>query len=272
MTTDSFQAYFEVRLNATIETIKPEVPERLYEAIYYTISSGGKRVRPYLMFLIADLLNVPKEKVLGQAISLECIHTYSLIHDDLPCMDDDDYRRGKESCHNKFGEAMAILCGDSLLNFAYENLFNTLIEDNSLLESCRYLAKKAGSTGMINGQMVELFSFNMTEDLYKFIYDKKTSELIKAAIMVPVIIAGVENSEAYEKFAENLGLMFQLMDDLIDYDKDEGSLAQHWGKKQTKEKIDSLSDDINMFLDTIEDSNAKKDLSEFVKFLSNRSK
>lgn len=272
MKIEEFENYYEVRLKAKLEDLKGNVPERLYEVMEYAVFSGGKRVRPYLMFCISDLLNVDKEKIINQAISLECIHSYSLIHDDLPCMDNDLERRGKPTCHNKYGETMALLAGDALLNFAYEVLLSASFEDNSISESCRYIALAAGSTGMIGGQALESVSYSMNEELYKKIYKDKTTALFRAAIMTPVIIAGTENKEFFETFAENVGLAFQLNDDLIDYEKDEGSLAQLWGKSKTQDNLVKMQESIDKFFDNFEENEAKNDLQNLVQKLIKRIK
>lgn len=230
--------YIEQNITNTIERLKYMYPQKLYEAINYSVFSGGKRIRPYLMLLSAQFIDIECEKVINQAIALELIHTYSLIHDDLPSMDNDDFRRGKPSCHKKFGEATAILAGDALLNLAYEILFNASMADSALIKSCAYISASAGGLGMIGGQALEFENCVPDLKLYEKICYKKTGALFNAAIMSPTYIK-CSNKEynALEIYSECIGYIFQYTDDLLDKGKDEISILSFIDKEKVCEKI-----------------------------------
>ncbi|MFM1539458.1 polyprenyl synthetase family protein [Helcococcus bovis] len=196
----------------------------------YSIESG-KRIRPLILIETFKMLknNLFSEKeyneVLGFAISLEMIHNYSLIHDDLPSMDNDNYRRGRETTHYKFGEDMGILAGDSLLNYAYENIFNILSENNSInnINAAKYLSECAGYLGMINGQVLDIKDkINDIDDLIEM-YKNKTCKLIMAATKIPGYISNLDNDtlEELELLGFYIGMSFQIQDDLLDMEQDE---------------------------------------------------
>ena len=196
----------------------------------YSIESG-KRIRPLILIETFKMLknNLFSEKeyneVLGFAISLEMIHNYSLIHDDLPSMDNDNYRRGRETTHYKFGEDMGILAGDSLLNYAYENIFNILSENNSInnINAAKYLSECAGYQGMINGQVLDIKDkINDIDDLIEM-YKNKTCKLIMAATKIPGYISNLDNDtlEELELLGFYIGMSFQIQDDLLDMEQDD---------------------------------------------------
>ncbi|MBO7187554.1 MAG: polyprenyl synthetase family protein [Clostridia bacterium] len=151
-----YLSYFNESFDSYLNSLST-VPNNLLDAIKYSANAGGKRIRPVLLFLANDTLGGKKEEVLPFAIAIECIHTYSLIHDDLPAIDNDDFRRGQLSNHKKFGEAMAILAGDSLLNLAYETVLNLPTFSTKHAKSLKLLAEYAGVGGMIKGQILDLF-------------------------------------------------------------------------------------------------------------------
>lgn len=218
-----FENYTDI-LNAAVDKyLLPQSGEleSLQSAMYYSASAGGKRIRPAIMIEFGRLCGAAINEILPFALALEMIHTYSLIHDDLPCMDDDDMRRGKPSCHIKFGEATALLAGDALLTDAFKIAMTADVADKArVVSACKKLAECAGSRGMIGGQVIDLKYENQpaTLDTIKQIHLLKTSQLLVAAATIGCILGGAENSKvtAAEEFAKNLGLAFQIKDDILD--------------------------------------------------------
>lgn len=218
-----FENYTDV-LNAAIrQYLSPNSGEleSLQSAMYYSASAGGKRIRPAIMLEFGRLCGAATSEILPFALALEMIHTYSLIHDDLPCMDDDDMRRGKPSCHIKFGEATALLAGDALLTDAFKIAMTADVADKvRVVSACKKLAECAGSGGMIGGQIIDLKYENQpaTLDIIKQIHLLKTSQLLVAAATIGCILGGADNSKvaAAEEFAKKLGLAFQIKDDILD--------------------------------------------------------
>ena len=190
------------------------------DAMKYSLEAGGKRVRPVLVLEFCRLCGGDTEKALPFAAAVEFIHTYSLIHDDLPCMDNDDMRRGKPSSHIKFGEANALLAGDALLTHAFSCITSASLSAKQMADAVKELASYAGVNGMIGGQIVDLQGENKELGIDElFVMDKlKTAALIKSACVLGCIAADkYENIEKAEMFAENLGLAFQIIDDILDY-------------------------------------------------------
>jgi len=195
--------------------------QHLYDAMAYSINLGGKRIRPILMLLTFSIYNDNYEKIMPIAAAIEMIHTYSLIHDDLPCMDDDDLRRGKPTNHKVFGESMAVLAGDALLNEAMNIMFDFCINnDINSLRACRIISQAAGAEGMIGGQVVDILSEgkSISNEELLYMHNKKTGELIKAAVLAGAVIGGASKEEEtlFDKFGEKLGLAFQIKDDILD--------------------------------------------------------
>ena len=187
----------------------------LGEAARYAVLGGGKRIRPRLVIAAAELYGAPVEHSLLPACALELIHSYSLIHDDLPCMDDDDFRRGKPSLHKVYGEAHALLVGDFLLTLAFELLTGSPhLTPLQRLELIKTLTLRAGGDGMIGGQVLDLAQHSNTEEIHR----KKTAALFIAACEFGGIIGDHSDLEFLREFGENLGLAFQLLDDLADGD------------------------------------------------------
>lgn len=210
--------------------------ETLVSAMRYSLLAGGKRVRPVLMLACADALKLDKEGICTFAVALEFIHTYSLVHDDLPAMDNDDYRRGKLTNHKVYGEATAILAGDALLNSAYELLFSA-VDDKNKLEAARVIANYAGLCGMIGGQSLDLLKDkSYDEKTLNFIHLNKTAKLIRAAVETPAIIAGV-NALPFKKYGESLGLLFQITDDILDETSDLITLGKSVKKDVVENKL-----------------------------------
>jgi geranylgeranyl diphosphate synthase type II len=197
---------------------------------YSLIDIGGKRIRPLLLIKIAKASNADIDTAFKLGIALECIHTYSLIHDDLPCMDDDKYRRGFLSAHAKYGEALAVLSGDALLNFAYEIILDNDLSNMRVLNAARTIAKYAGAKGMIKGQVLDM---NLTKDDLEpkqrimDIYINKTAALFRAAICAGAILGGVSDNElsSLDNFAKNFGIYYQLLDDFADFENEPEKLT-----------------------------------------------
>jgi len=191
-------------------------PHTLSDGMRYSLLSGGKRIRPVLFYAMLDALEYDYTAESCLAIAIECIHTYSLIHDDLPAMDDDDYRRGKLTSHKVYGEGNAILFGDALLSTAMELLITECGKDPVHRRAATVLGHAAGADGMIAGQVADLKCEQTTDkDRLFFIYRHKTAKLIAAPLTMAAILKGVEPA-AYEAFGEDLGILFQITDDILD--------------------------------------------------------
>ena len=215
--------------------------KKIYEAEEYSLMAGGKRLRPVIMMMTAKMCGLSPEKVLPFATAIEMIHTYSLIHDDLPAMDNDDLRRGKPTNHKVFGEAIAILAGDALLTKAFEIAASTNCEGISpeqVIRAISVLSKAAGDNGMIGGQVVDIESRNEDEALLKYLHSLKTGALIKASGMIGAILAGAKDEEihAVESFCGNLGIAFQIQDDILDVVGDEAELGKPIGSDAENKK------------------------------------
>ncbi len=217
-------AEFEVFCDKKFESVFLKESElkktNFKEGLKYSFFSGGKRVRPYLMFMMADHFKLKKENIYPAAFALECIHTYSLIHDDLPCMDDDDIRRGKPTHHIKFGEAHAVLSGDALLTLAFEVLADSY-SGHALKELVLSLSKCAGSFGMVGGQVLDCLTKKRSLEIFKEIHYLKTAKLFEFAFLAPAVLGENDEKvvESSVKLGAEIGLMFQLQDDLLDIDK-----------------------------------------------------
>ncbi len=227
------------------ETLRGE--SVLNESMMYSALGGGKRLRPLLMYGMAKTLGVKKEDIMPYALALELIHTYSLIHDDLPSMDDDDVRRGKATNHIVYGEAVAILSGDGLLNKSYEVLFKHILENTNKenVLCAREISKSAGIEGMILGQIYDMENENKEIDMNKLkeTHKLKTGKLIKVALTVPMIISKctVEQSEIINNIGEDLGLMYQIKDDLLDVYGDSEKTGKNIGSDIKKKKATYVS-------------------------------
>lgn len=198
--------------------------KRIMEAMEYSVMAGGKRLRPMLMQETYRLFGGDGDVVEPFMAALEMIHTYSLVHDDLPAMDNDDYRRGRKTTHVVYGEAMGILAGDALLNYAFETAAKafTMYPEKSLEigKALQVLSGKAGIYGMIGGQVVDVESAGaaVSKEVLDFIYELKTSALIESAMMIGAILAGAseESVKTVERIAKNVGIAFQIQDDILD--------------------------------------------------------
>ncbi|WP_395622797.1 polyprenyl synthetase family protein [Sphingomonas daechungensis] len=208
----------------------------LFEAMRHAAIGGGKRLRPLLTVATAKLFGIDRERALRAGAAIEAIHVYSLIHDDLPCMDDDDLRRGKPTVHKAFGEAAAVLAGDSLHALAFEILADPDTHEDPFVRSdlILELAKAAGPWGMAGGQMMDLAAEGQTLDLPAItrLQQLKTGALIEYSVEAPCIMARLpaDARTPYRGYARNIGLAFQIADDLIDHGGDEGAAGKRTGK------------------------------------------
>jgi geranylgeranyl diphosphate synthase type II len=233
--------------NVIIENEKPQ--KLIYNAMNYSLLSGGKRLRPVLLLGSYELFKDNLEEALPFACAMEMIHTYSLIHDDLPAMDNDDYRRGRLSNHKKFGEAAAILAGDGLLNKAFETgllaALNSNLNMKNAIRALAEIALSSGSDGMIGGQVVDMFSHDKIttiEDL-RYMYSLKTGAIIKSSVTAGAMLGGADERQllALESYAEKIGLAFQIEDDILDVTSTLEKLGKAIGSDEANEKITYLS-------------------------------
>lgn len=227
---------FEKELTAFLPRLS--YPSPLGEAVRYALTSGGKRLRPILLLESARLFSPKNEQALTlAAIAVESLHTYSLIHDDLPCMDNDDFRRGKPTCHRAFGEANALLAGDALLNLAYECMFEVSQLCESGKEAGLLLARAASGNGLIGGQVADLLP-DADKDAVAYIYRNKTGALITAALEMGATLGGAALAERQKiaNFGQIFGFCFQLQDDLLDKetDADKKTYLKLYGEQETK--------------------------------------
>jgi geranylgeranyl diphosphate synthase type II len=206
-------------------------PARLAAAMRYSVLSGGKRLRPLLCLMAAEACGGDAEAALPAACALELVHTYSLIHDDLPAMDDDDLRRGRPTCHKAFDEATAILAGDALLTLAFEIVATQTRPAEAALSCVRVLAEAAGASGMVGGQMADLEAEGRrggSADELEAIHRRKTGALLRAPLRMGAIVAGADANcrAALDHYGRAVGLAFQIVDDLLDVEGDEAKLGK----------------------------------------------
>lgn len=255
----------------------------IVEAMWYSLSAGGKRIRPVLVLEFCHVCGGDVKKALPAACALEMVHTFSLIHDDLPCMDDDDLRRGKPSCHKAYGEAMALLAGDALLNLAYEIICQTEgVSAETKLALISELSAAVGVNGMIGGQVIDTCSEEaLSEDQLLEMYGMKTGALLGAACRMGCISAGAD-PEKIEKaglYAQKLGLAFQIIDDILDItgdekllgkpigsDAEEGKLtyAAAAGIERSRKAASDLTDEALAILDGFDNSRFLKEITVYL--------
>lgn len=239
----------ESTLNRLLHSPK-KYPSIIHQAMRYAVFGKGKRLRPILVIAAAEACGGKASDVLPAACALEMIHTYSLIHDDLPAIDDDEYRRGRLSCHKKFGEAMAILAGDALLTRAVEVLSATEFPKYEVLQAkiIAEIARAIGTEGMLGGQVEDIQSLSSgtqaeREKKLAYIHSHKTGALITVALRVGAMLAGASNGElkALDKYGRSFGLAFQITDDILDK-KEKGKLTYPgiYGLKASREKVKRL--------------------------------
>ncbi len=267
----------------------------IMEAMEYSLMAGGKRLRPMLMRETYRLFGGVGELVEPFMAAIEMIHTYSLVHDDLPAMDNDEYRRGRKTTHVVYGECMAILAGDGLLNYAFETAcqaFDLESDYKKVAQALKVLAKKAGVFGMIGGQTADIEAETMaeekiTEELLLFIHKNKTAALIESSMMIGAILAGATKEEVsvIEKIGYNIGIAFQIQDDILDIISSLEVLGKMTGSdeknnkvtyvslngmEKSKEDVEKLSTEAISLLQSFEKEN--KFLNELIKELITREK
>lgn len=241
-----FKAYTLLCENWIEKRIQPGIlPEKdLVEAMRYSLMAGGKRLRPVLALAVCDMLKGDRKTVLPFACAIELIHTYSLIHDDLPAMDNDDLRRGKPTNHKVYGEAMAILAGDALLNLAHEIMLEEMTGSESDLavkaKAAYVISHAAGVAGMVAGQVVDIQSEEkpIPLDLLCYMHERKTGALIKASVMASALLCrtGESTLNALETYADKIGLAFQIKDDLLDCEGNEAVVGKPVGSDARNRK------------------------------------
>ncbi|ASA23118.1 polyprenyl synthetase family protein [Paenibacillus donghaensis] len=235
-------------LSAELETTLPagwQVPERLREAMKYSLDAGGKRLRPLLVLAACEAAGGEREAAVPVAAAIEMVHTYSLIHDDLPAMDNDDYRRGKLTNHKVFGDAAAILAGDALLTHAFYSVVQASrrygVSADSALSIVEDLAEMAGPRGMVGGQIADMDGEQGLTDLaqLQYIHLHKTGDLIIFSLLAGGRIAGAgqQQLEALREFGTAIGLAFQIQDDILDLVGDEGKLGKKTGSDIKQQKV-----------------------------------
>lgn len=215
---DEYRSAFEDALIGAVNAAEAgSGPHALWESMRYSLLAGGKRIRPVLFLAALDSMGLAWRAEMPLAIAIESIHTYSLIHDDLPAMDNDDFRRGKPSNHKVFGEANAILAGDGLLSWAFEILLAEAAKGANYLAAAQILAKAAGVDGMLAGQSADLLwaDGNADENALAYLYANKTGRMLAAPFSMAAALAGADTA-AWTAFGEALGYLFQLTDDLLD--------------------------------------------------------
>lgn len=273
----TFESYSEPRvkrindfLDSNLKRFRQSVSQRfspLVSAMQYSLEGGGKRLRPLLTVASAEVLGVPVDDVLPAACAIEYIHTYSLVHDDLPALDDDDTRRGKPSSHKKFGEAVAILAGDALLTEAF-GLMHQLteckrFEAKNILSGIELLSNFAGVRGMVGGQLLDVSTVENSYSLpeVEYIHIHKTGAMILASVLMPARLMGAEEPRIknLRRYGEAVGLAFQISDDILDSEatfrysrgprkKPKPSYTQVMSPAEMKQKLNSLIDNATQAL------------------------
>lgn len=241
-----YKAVFEEYMLDELKNRKKSYHPKLAEAMEYSLLAKGKRLRPILCLCACEAVGGQKETALAAALALESIHTYSLIHDDLPGMDNDDYRRGKLTNHKVFGEALAILAGDALLTMAFEVLGKYGIKNPvKAWQMSKILSERAGAGGMCAGQCADILAENqhISPEELNYIHEHKTADLIIAALLLGATAAGADEKEmaALEKYGEYFGLAFQITDDILDVTGDAEKLGKEVGSDDKNHKVTFVS-------------------------------
>ncbi len=248
--TDNFKPRFNHYLKQVNDALPGFLPQgeveqkTVYDAMAYSLMAGGKRIRAIMTMAFCELCGGDPASAVPFAAAIEMIHAYSLIHDDLPCMDDDDMRRGKPSCHIAFGEANALLAGDGLLTLAFETILDSKntgeLPPRRVLEAASVLAHAAGANGMVGGQVIDLENEgkNMPYELLQTLDRLKTGALIRASAIMGCVLAGADRDtvDRAERYAAAVGLAFQIVDDILDVTADQSALGKPIGSDAENEK------------------------------------
>jgi geranylgeranyl diphosphate synthase type II len=237
---NEWQAQVEAALDRSIEVV---YPEKIYEAMRYSLMAGGKRLRPILCLATCTLLGGTADMAMPTSCALEMVHTMSLIHDDLPAMDNDDYRRGKLTNHKVYGEDMAILAGDGLLAYAFEFIATQThnVPAEQVLKVIARLGRAVGAAGLVGGQVVDLDSEGRPDvslETLNFIHNHKTAALLEASVVSGALLAGASEAdlERLSRYAQNIGLAFQIVDDVLDITATQEELGKTAGKDLQAQK------------------------------------
>lgn len=237
---ESLLGSYQKRINQTLEGLLPSDDSILSEAMRYSVLNGGKRLRPILVYLSSELGEANHDSIDTLAGSIELIHCYSLIHDDLPSMDDDDLRRGNPTTHKKYDEATAILAGDALQPLAFELISNLDTSDSNKITIVNCLANACGYSGMVGGQIKDIHSkeINTVQNL-DIMHSQKTGRLIQASLETSAILSGLDQKdiEALNKYGEKIGLAFQIQDDIIDIESPSSISGKDQGSDINQNKI-----------------------------------
>ena len=282
-----FKQTLKQRANQVESLLKEYMPSEegyqktIMESMNYSLSAGGKRLRPILTMEACKVVGGNVEDAIPFAMAIEMIHTYSLIHDDLPALDNDDLRRGKKTNHIVYGEDMAILAGDALLNYAFEVMLSNSIDKenpNKYLQAINEIAKTSGIYGMIGGQVVDIQSENkqISKEMLDYIHNNKTAAIIIGCMRAGAIIgdATQEQLEKITKYAKNIGLSFQIVDDILDIVGDESKLGKKVGSdienhKSTYPSLIGLDESMNIAYELIQEAKESiNSINKETKFLS----
>jgi geranylgeranyl diphosphate synthase type II len=249
----SFEKYLlqkSLQINAALKKVLPKDNSIISKTMRYAISAGGKRLRPFCVLEAASLFNVKNSVIMSAACALEYMHTYSLVHDDLPAMDNDDLRRGKPTVHKKFGEAAAILCGDALLTESFNLVAKTPVLHKYIVSAISILSEYSGYKGMIDGQAQDTLAAGNWNKQSKAILSKKlkdiqlkkTAALIAASLKIGAVLSGAnqESLNALKQYAINIGCSFQIIDDILDVYADKKLLGKK-GSDRDNNKLTALS-------------------------------
>lgn len=235
---EQYDFYCRAVEEALKTAVPQDVPQPLQDAMRYSLLAGGKRLRPVLLVAAYSLLQDDFTEALPFAAALEMVHTYSLIHDDLPAMDNDDLRRGRPTCHKVYGEGMAVLAGDGLLSLAFETM--TVSQNPRAFAAMKELAMRCGTRGMIAGQCKDLQAEETggDEETLHYIHQHKTADLLTAPIVMGLTLAGADEAqiEAGRRYGFNLGMAFQIIDDILDVVGDAKTLGKSIGKDEEENK------------------------------------
>ncbi|WP_370280500.1 (2E,6E)-farnesyl diphosphate synthase [Pontibacterium sp.] len=238
-TLKQYQQRVDAYLDQTV--LKDSIEPRLQEAMRYALFNGGKRVRPILVYLVNQMLGGKLEDADAPAAAIECVHSYSLVHDDLPAMDDDDLRRGKPTCHIAFDEATAILAGDALQCFGFELLTQDEEQPNRNLKMVKVLAKASGDSGMVVGQAFDLANVgkSLTLEQLEAMHAHKTGALLNAAVDLGALSSGCNDNDTFaqlRRYGDAIGLAFQVKDDILDIEGDTETIGKPQGSDVEQDK------------------------------------
>lgn len=239
-----------ITVNYIDELLRKYLPkncDKVAQAMEYSVFSGGKRIRPMLLLATCQAVSGKvSDSAKTLAVVLEFVHTYSLIHDDLPCMDNDEVRRGKRSCHMQFGEATAVLAGDALLNLAVEVALVGPLSNKGYAHACQYMFKMSGINGMIHGQSLDLFSETKSLEDAEAVALHKTGDLIRAAMVCGALCGGASDEEIkiFDDIASKLGICYQVVDDMLDAEKCEKSFLDIYNERDLKHFATKLTAEI----------------------------